>query len=115
MRARGGPLSQEMSICEAMGENDRTGALDVDKVHIVCRGVDHGPERHGVGDLAMEPDVLVRGEKPSEARTDDTDDIAKHGEEDEASVVGKDQACTTGAPHGELEAIEGGELRVRGL
>ena len=78
-------------------------------------GVNHSPEGHLVGNHAMEPDVFIGGEGPGKVGADDTDDVAKHGEEDEATVVGEDQACTTGAPYGEAKAVEGGELGVRRL
>jgi hypothetical protein len=42
-----------------------TSALDVDKVDIMSRGVHHSPESHGVSDLSMEPDILVRRKEPS--------------------------------------------------
>lgn len=51
--------------------------LDVDEVDVVRGGVDACPESHGVGDLPVEPDVLVRGEEGCHTRTDDADDVAK--------------------------------------
>ena len=40
-----------------------TGELDIEEVDIVGGCVYDGPECHGVGDLAVEPDVLVCGEE----------------------------------------------------
>lgn len=42
-----------------------TSELDIEKVSIVCGCVYRGPECHGVGDLAVEPDVFVCGEEPN--------------------------------------------------
>ena len=45
----------------------RTSALDVDEIHIMCRGVNNRPEEHAIRDLTMEPNVLVGREKPRQA------------------------------------------------
>jgi len=89
--------------------------LNIDKVDIVSSGVDHGPECHGVGDLSVEPDVLVGGEEPCYFGTDDLDDVAEHGNKDETTVKGEDQAGTPRRPHGVLEPIQGCKFRVSSL
>jgi hypothetical protein len=68
-----------VSVTQTNQGVSRTGALDVDEVDVVRRGVDDGPEGQLVRDLTVEPDVLVGGEQPSELRADDTDDVPEHG------------------------------------
>lgn len=89
-----------------------TGTLDIDKVDIVGRGVDHRPESHGIGDLPVEPDVLIGREKPGHLGADDLDNIAQHRDEDKTAVECEDQTGTPGRPYGELEPVEGSKLRV---
>jgi hypothetical protein len=62
--------------------------------------------------LSVEPDVLIGGEKPSQFRPDNLDDIAQHGDEDETSVECEDETSPARRPHGELEPVEGGKFRV---
>jgi hypothetical protein len=93
----------------------RTSTLDVDEVDVVRGRVDHGPERHLVGDLPVEPDVLVGREQPGELRPNDADDVPEHGHEDHAAVERKHETRATGGPHGPLEAVQAGEEVVRGL
>jgi hypothetical protein len=64
------------------GKASRTASLDIDKVDVVGGSVDHCPKGHRVGDLTVEPNVLIGGEKPGEFRPDDTNDISQHREED---------------------------------
>ena len=78
-------------------------------------GVDHGPESHRVGDLTVEPDVLVGGEEPGDAGANDTNDVAQHGDEDQATIEGKDETGTAGRPDGPGEAVESGQLLVGSL
>lgn len=63
----------------------------------------------------MEPDVFIGREQPRKPGTNDTNDIAKHREEDETTVVGENEASTARSPNGELETIQSGEFRVCGL
>ena len=56
-----------------------TGTLNVEEVDVVSSGVHHGPECHGVGNLPVEPNVLVGGEEPGNAGADNTDNVAQHG------------------------------------
>lgn len=39
--------------------------------------VNDGPEEHTIGDLSMEPDVLVERDEPGERRTEDAHRVAK--------------------------------------
>jgi hypothetical protein len=59
----------------------------------------HGPECHRIGHLSMEPDVFIGREQPGELGTDNTDDVAKHWKEDEATVVSENKTCPTNLPH----------------
>jgi hypothetical protein len=90
-------------------------ALNVDKIDIVCRGVYHGPESHGVSHLSVKPDVLVGREKPSQLGTNDPDDVAQHGDEDEAAVVSEDEAGAARRPYGPFEAVQGSKFLVSEL
>ena len=78
-------------------------------------GVHHSPEGHGVRDLPVEPDILIRGEEPGKSGANDTDNIAQHRHENHAAVEGQNQACATGAPYGPFEAVQRRELRVCSL
>lgn len=75
-------------------------------------GVDHGPEGHGIGNLTVEPDILVGREKPSELGPDKTNDVTEHGNEDETAIIGKDEAGTARCPDREPEAVQSSELLV---
>jgi hypothetical protein len=81
----------------------------------VGSGVYHCPESHGVCNLSMEPDIFIGGEQPAELGTNDTDDVAKHWKEDEASVIGENKTSSTRGPDGELETIKSAEFFVRFL
>jgi hypothetical protein len=89
-----------------------TPLLYADEVNIVGGRVDHGPECHGVGNLTMEPDVLVRRERPGQLGADEADDVAEHRDEDHAAVQGEDETGTTGRPHGPLEGVQTSEFGV---
>lgn len=83
-----------------------TGALDIDEVHVVGSSVNHGPESHGVGDLSVEPDVLVSGEEPLHSGTDDTEDVAEHGNKDKATIVCENETGATGSPDRVCKTVE---------
>ena len=75
-------------------------------------GVHHCPESHRVGDLSMEPNVLVGGEEPGNLGTDDADDVAQHGEEDKATIEGKNETSAARRPDRKTESVEASKLRV---
>ena len=75
----------------------------------------HRPERHRIRDLTVEPDVLVGGEEPGDAGANDKNDVAQHGDEDQATIEGKDETGTPGRPDGPGEAVESGQLLVGSL
>ncbi len=56
----------------------------------------------------MEPDILIGREKPGEFRTDNSDDVAQHWEEDEATVVSKYKPSATRNPDGVGQFVERG-------
>ena len=89
-----------------------TGTLNVEEVDIMSGGVDHGPERHGVGNLSVEPDVLVGGEKPGHAGADNADDVAQHGDENEAPIEGKNEPSSSRRPNRPCQPVQGGQLLV---
>ena len=62
------------------------------------RGVDHGPEGHRIGNLPVEPDVLIGRQQPPQFWTEETKDIAQHRNEDQPSVESENKAGTTGDP-----------------
>jgi hypothetical protein len=90
----------------------RTAPLDIDEVDVVGGSVDHGPKGHRVGDLTMEPYVLVGGEKPSELWSDYTNDVSQHRDEDETTVIGEDEASASRSPDGELQGVEARECDI---
>ena len=78
-------------------------------------GVNHRPKCHRIRYLSVEPDVLVGGEEPGDAGANDADDVAQHGDEDQATIEGKDETGTAGRPDGPGEADERGQLLVGSL
>jgi len=80
-------------------------AFDVDKVDVVGCGVNHCEKGHGVSDLTVEPDVFVGREEPGQLGTDDLDDVAKHGDEDHATIISQDETSATGAPDGKGKCV----------
>lgn len=86
--------------------------FDIDEVDVVSSGVDHGPESHRISDLSVEPDILVGGEGPCELGTDNSNDIAQHGNEDKTSIEGKDETSTTGRPDGEFQSVKTSQLDI---
>ena len=77
--------------------------------------MDHGPEGHGIGDLPVEPDVLIGREGPGELGTDDTNDVSQHREEDKTTIVCKNQASTSRGPNGEPEGVQASQSQIRSL
>jgi hypothetical protein len=90
----------------------RTSTLDVDEVDVVSSGMHHGPKCHGVCHLSMEPDVFIGREQPRKLGTNDTNDVAKHREKDETTVVGENEASTARSPDREPETVQSGEFLV---
>ena len=84
----------------------RTGPLDVDKVDIVGRGVNHGPEGHRIGNLSVEPNVLIGREEPAEFRADEANNVAQHRDEDQASIESENETGTTRRPDRPFEGVE---------
>ena len=72
-------------------------------------GVDHGPECHGIGNLPMEPDVLIGREEPSQFRADEAKNVAQHRDEDQASIESQDKTGATRSPDRPLEGVETGK------
>lgn len=105
-------MNRTMSVKLEPQKKLHTASLNIDEIDVVSGGMNHGPESHGIGNLAMEPDVFVGGEEPSHMRPDETDDVPQHGDEDEGSIDGENQASTTGNPYGEEKGVETGELGV---
>jgi len=64
-------------------------ALNIDEVDIVGSSMYHSPEGHRVGNLPVEPDIFIGREEPGDLGTDDADDIAQHGNENEATIKGE--------------------------
>lgn len=90
----------------------RTAPLDIDEVDVVGGSVDHCPKGHRVGDLTVEPNVLIGGEKPGELWSDHTNDVPQHWEEDEATIIGEHEPCASRRPDGDLQGVEAGKFGV---
>jgi hypothetical protein len=101
-----------LSCC---GKYAHTSALDIDEVHVVGSGVDHGPEGQLVGDLTMEPDVLISWEEPSKLGANEANDVAEHGDEDETAIECQYETGTTGRPHGPGQGVQARKLFIGGL
>ena len=67
--------------------------------------MDDGEEEHGVGDLPVEPDVLVKRQPPY-LRPNVPEDIPAHREQDECHIDREDQTCASRHPHREGEGVE---------
>lgn len=87
-------------------------ALDVDKVDIVGGGMKHCPESHRVSDLTVEPDILICWEEPCQLGPDNSDDISKHWDENQAAVVSQNETSTTGSPDRPLQCVEASQLLI---
>jgi hypothetical protein len=72
----------------------------------MSRSVDHGPECHRVGHLSVEPQILVRREKPRKLRTKDADDVSQQGNQNESPVKCEDQAGTPRNPDRKFEQVQ---------
>ena len=83
---------------EECQKKTRTGPLDIDEVDIVGRSMYHGPESHRICNLSVEPDVLIGREEPAQFWADEANNIAQHGEEDQAPIEGENETGTTRSP-----------------
>jgi hypothetical protein len=70
------------------------------------RRVDYRPEGHRVGDLPVEPDVLVDRDEVGQRRTENTDYVAQQRDEDQASVESENKTGTARDPHRVFEGIK---------
>lgn len=73
-----------LSVTARFQRSARVNLLDV-----VSRNVDDGEEQHGVGNLTMEPQVLVQGQEP-DLRTDPSHDGPTYGKQDQGGIDGQD-------------------------
>jgi hypothetical protein len=101
-----------MSNRKSNSKAKRTSSFDIDEVDVMSSSMYHSPECHGIGHLSMEPDVFIGREQPGKLGANDADDVAKHGKEDETTVVSKTKTGPTGCPNGELETIQSVEFLV---
>ena len=72
-------------------EGTDLSALNVVKIDVVGGGVDAGKEKHRVGNLPVEPDVLIKRQPPY-LGADPAHDGTADGEEDEGSVDAQHEA-----------------------
>ena len=95
-----------------VADERHTGPLDIDEIDVMGCGVDHGPESHRIGDLPVEPDVLIGREEPAQFRADEANNVAQHRNEDQASVESENKTGATRSPDGPLEAVETSEPSI---
>lgn len=69
--------------------------------------VEERKEQQGVGELAMEPQVLVEGEE-TKLWADNADERTADREENKHAIDGQNKTGTTGNPHGEFERVKTG-------
>jgi len=86
--------------------------LHIDEVDVVGGSVNHRPKGQRVGDLTVEPYVLIGGKKPREFWSDYTNNVSQHRDEDEATIIGEDEACASRGPDRDLEGVEARKFRV---
>lgn len=60
----------------------------------------------------MEPYVLIGGESPCELWSDYTNNVSQHRDEDEATIIGEDEARASRGPDRELEGVEARKFLV---
>lgn len=63
------------------------------------------PEQNLVGDHAVEPDILVCRKRPGQLGPNNTNDVAQHWDEDEATIECKDETCAARRPNGPFESV----------
>jgi len=83
-----------------------TRSFNINEVYVVCSGMNHCPEGHRVCDLTVEPDILIGGEEPSQVRTNNPNDVAKHWKEDKTTIVCEDKTSPTRSPNRPCKTIE---------
>jgi hypothetical protein len=88
------------ATCLILGEGAYCVLLDV-----VAGSVHNGEEKHGIGELAMEPEVLVEGQE-TKLRPDNTDERPADRAENKRAIDRQDETGTSGNPHGEFERVE---------
>jgi hypothetical protein len=74
-------------------------------------GVQNGEKEHSIGDLSVEPLVLVKWE-PSSLGAKPSENVPAHGHDDNHCVDTEDQTSTTRNPHGELKTVKGSETLI---
>jgi len=60
----------------------------------------------------MEPDIFVGREEPGQLGADDANDVAKHGDEDEAAIKGQYKARSARSPNRKPEGVKAGQSGV---
>ena len=88
--------------------------LHIVKVDVMRSGVDDGKDKHGVGELAMHPDVFVQRDEP-DLGADESHDGPAYRQQNEHAIDAKHQSSTTGEPDGVLECVQTSETDVGGL
>lgn len=66
-------------------------SFDIEKVDVMCCGMDDGKEQHGVCDVSMEPLRAVQWQ-PSCPGAEPAKEIPAHGQHDDHGIDGQDQA-----------------------
>ena len=74
--------------------------------------MDHGPEGHRIGNLSVEPDVLIGREEPAQFRADEANNVAQHRDQDQSSVESENKTGATRSPDGPLEGVETSETSI---
>lgn len=69
--------------------------------------VERGKEKHRVGELAMEPQILVEGKEPK-LWANNTDERPADREKNEHAIDSQDETGTTGNPDGVFERVKAG-------
>lgn len=96
---------RQMSACS------RTRYQDRDLLDIMRSNMGNGEEQHGVGDLTMEPEVLIQRQEP-DLRSKPSHQCPTYWQQYEQPVETQHQTGTTGNPDGKLEAVETREPRI---
>ena len=89
-----------------------TSALDIYEIDVMSSGVNHGPESQRICDLSVEPDIFIGGKQPSKLGSDNTDNIAQHGDEDQTTIESKYKTSATRCPNGKFQGVETSQLDV---
>lgn len=104
------PLDVEEAGCVSKWA-ERSPSVKMYSLDVVSSNMADRKEQHGVGDLTMEPQVLIQGDKP-ELWPEPPHQRPTYWQQDKQCVERQDQPGTSGYPHGKLQCVETRQARI---